>query len=427
MAKPFVNLVNKYIYESVIFFLLCFEAAKILIVPSKIAANYFTIQYLYSYSEFGFVNRSLIGSLMSIVNGEGNFVSQNFLWFFILFFLILICLLTAFLLGKFIKTIPENLKFFAVALTVLFLAGPVSPAYLFDAAIAPDVDIYGDISSIYPLLLALIGVILLKLPPKVAFLSFLIPILCVLMISVHQVAIISYIPILVLLTFYEVYINKTRKPVILILTILFSLIAVIYFGAVARLLFQHMFPLSIEGFIEKLPQTNFINGNVTSAYEMNNDSFKSIVYHVQGYWKEALFPELFLKLFCTFVLTLPMTAYMVSFWKKLITSEGDKYKKWFFLFCASTVWAVLMFVFLGDWGRWIAFALISNFFFMFYFLYSKESSALEAAKLLQTSMKNRPLIFVAVIIYLMLLGRINIWMGFPVEFNLKAILLDLIR
>jgi hypothetical protein len=332
------------------------------------------------------------------------------------------------LLGKFIKTIPENLKFFAVALTALFLAGPVSPAYLFYGAIAPEMYIYGDVSSIYPLLLALIGVILLKLPQKTAFLSFLIPILCVLMISIHQIAAINYIPILVLLTFYEAYIKKTRKPVLLILTVLFSLIAVIYFGAVARLLFQHMFPLSIEGFIEKLPQTNFINANVTSTYERIFDFHdESVVYHVKIYWETAPFPELFLKLFCVFVLTLPMTAYMVSFWKKLITNEGDKYKKWFFLFCASTVWAVLMFVFRSDWGRWIAFALISNFFFMFYFLYSKENSALEAAKHLQTSIKNRPFIFAATIIYLMLLGRMNPWLGFPVEFNLKAILLDLIR
>jgi hypothetical protein len=411
-----------YLYEFVIFFVLMFELFREIILPQNIAVNYFTYPYLFSYKLMGFAERSFIGSVVNLLTG-GDFVSQKFLWCFIFFFLVLICLLTAFLLGKFIKNSQDNIKPFAIALTALFLASPVSPAYLFYHGIHPNTMIYGDVSSIYPLLFLLLAIIILK-SPKLNKLNFLIPVLCFLMAITHPSTFGTYFPVMIMLLFYETYIAKNKKPALFIFTCIMYLLLLVWF----HIIIKYIYVTNMSGLFESLPKTNWINDGNEEIYKFNSMIVNSsVVKLMEIAFNSSAF--LFIIVLTTLgsLLISPVIAFIISFWKITIKNEEKKIKKIFFILCALFgLFGFFSFaILLGDPGRMAAYYFIAEFVFIFYFIDAKEKSILFASEKILNFIKNNLFICIMTIIYLMLLGRTNPFFGFDIEFNLKALLIDL--
>ena len=376
---------NNYKYELIILLLLIFEL--VMYIPkSNGMFDWCTTPYLFSY-KYGLKSKFLIGSIIDIIHP---YLSYRVVYYLILLSLLFIILLVSIYFGKIIRISEQNQKKGMIILAAVYLASPASISYLFYWGN------YGRLDT-YLLALVLITVYIITKKPK---LLFIVPIICIIGIAIHQVFIFTYfIPILCFLL-YDTYENSFSKKnvAILILSIIFTLISFIYF----QFFTPELQYASSSEFVDILSQKT---SAPISKDMIELEYFTSIKDQIT----DVVMPNLFrriLKGILILVLLMPVIIILAIIWKKAIKYTTDKKLKMVLYAMIISPLAILPALMLTvDWGRWFAAALIVQFCYIFYLYYRKCKPMLHSLLLFNELLEKWHYIPCFLLIYLSYLGK----------------------
>jgi len=364
-------------YEFIIFFFLLFNY--ISMTSENSTDSILKTHYLLTY-EFGFGSRMLIGSFVSLFT---NYITNHVIFIVGTISFVVLITMISILLGGAIRKSPPSLKSTIIVFTVLFLASPLSVTYLLGGN-------FGRLDT-YWIIITLLALVFFKRP----VLQWMVPLLCITAILVHQGFIFTYMPALAILLFYEVYKQKYSKKSISIFSL--SCLSMIFL-----FVYFQFIPSNIP----------FDNAVDFAAYLSKNAGFKpSVLMLYLEYY--AKFPEWF------FDFTLPQTLHyaipygltLTAFsapliivfgyiWRKSFKCAENKFLKFIFFLCAAAPLAFIpAAVFGNDWDRWWAAVLNNQFIFIFYFIYSKESTVIDYVKKVGDFFEEHYMLFLMIIIF----------------------------
>ena len=381
-------------YMLSIFTVLTFGAMLNFPGPSGMS-NYITTPYLVSY-EFGFGPRMFIGSVVDIFT---DYVSNYFIWSFIIICTLLLLLLVSYYLEKVIENTENLLKYAVVFLVIVYLLSPASILYL---------SIYNDFGrfDLYLLLLTLIALLFAK--HKCTALC--IPVVCFICMAIHQIYLCTFAPLIVLILLYEVYQNKFSKYwlCILIVTVLTLCSSFIYFQFFAELNVSSVNELIM--YIAPSTNLGIDSGSLDAAYFRTTEThFLSSFPTFETVIRKGLRTLLFLS---------PLFVLFLAIWIKTIRQTPNKREKIFYLICMlSPLAAFPAFIIAIDWGRWLAGLIIVQFAIIFYLMYHKDRYLLQSLRDMSSWAKDNLWALIPVMLYLPMLGYFREVTPLPILYN----------
>lgn len=306
--------------------------------------GYVTVWYALDYS-YGFGSRLMIGSILHIFTGE--YLQTEQAYHFIIGALIILCLLLAAFAGMvYRKAENGTVKNAVVFLTVLYLASPASPAYLWTDENMGRLDTYLVINTL------ILAIIYLKVKNvSVKYLLFLA--VGIFTISVHQVYFLLFFPSLLVMMIQDMWKAEFKKRQILYsVGTAFALgIVFLYMQFASKIYYD-----DLEGLCEALrSSTNLYIGEAPLEAEYFwtlKDHF--IKNQLPGLHERIRFGII------TIVMLAPIWGIYLSVWIRAIKSnKAQKYK--YFLMLLTNVAYVPVFALMTDWGRWFAAFFIVQF------------------------------------------------------------------
>ena len=299
--------------------------------------SYVTVWYALDYS-YGFGSRLMIGSILHTFTG--GYLHTEQAYHFIIGALIVLCLLLAAFAGMvYRKTESGTVKNAVVFLTVLYLASPASPAYLWTDENMGRLDTYLVINTL------ILAIIYLKVKNvTVKYLLFLA--IGIFTISVHQVYIILFFPSLLIMMIQDVWKAEFKKRQILysVGTAFLLGIFFLYMQFASKIYYD-----DLEGLCEALrSSTNLPIGEAPLEAEY--------FWTLKDHFIKNQLPELHERIrfgIITVIMLAPIWGIYLSVWIRAIKSnKAQKYK--YILMLLTNLAYVPIFALMTDWGRWFA-------------------------------------------------------------------------
>lgn len=310
------------------------------------AANWF-VGY-----EFGFISRGLIGAVMNICF---NYIEQYALFIVIFAVLSIMYFLAVHLICKVIHKTDEPVKFVVVFLAFLYTVSPAGLAYLFQAINFGRFDMF----------LIIITFILIILIYK--FDNFyLVPLLCIIAICIHQVFIFLYFPAVFMLMIYK-YISSQKKSRAQLITIVLTAIITCAVFLMVQL----------NGKIDNasLHQVELVMGKKTNVYifsmPIELEYFTPIWIHQKNMPHYPLHYRL-IGLAGVGVFLSPLMYLLGRIWKNAIRNAKENKTIYLFMSVGCVLATIPVYILAIDWGRWFAGTIMMQFVLIFALTHIKD-------------------------------------------------------
>lgn len=355
-------------------------------MPSELH-DFCVAPYVLSYN-LGFISRGFVGSVLSLIFP---YITRNEIWAVIgLNQIIMVFTIVVFLYLIRKSTSPKE-KDGIIYLILLFLVNPASVSFLFYWGNYGRFDLFMIIGAV------LCCILIIK-----ETCVWLIPIICMLIMMIHQGFIFDYFPCVLLVLFYYYLLNKKNSR-----RVLFGV--TLFLGSLCFLYFQFwgkIQTMSIEDTLNALSnRTNLgidmLRSMVTLEY------YTDVLDFIPMYILPAIKMNI-LKILMVIILLLPLEFIFYFLWKKFILESK---KRWYCIFPLFIILATVpKFMITCDYGRDIASIFISQFLVIFTF-YSMESSAMKSSAMksaisaLQCELKRHPFFAVSILLELAVLGK----------------------
>lgn len=373
-------------YELFLFLVLAYELCRF--APDVGGMNaWVTTPYTLSY-RFGFGSRFLIGSVIDLFTDR---LSATLLWCVIFAVCLVLIGLTSLVLGRVIRKSEDALRPFAITAAALFLASPASVSYLYSGAM------FGRLET-YHLLLVTVALCVLRRKT----LKWIIPVLCVLCVAIHQFFVFTFAPLLFVTLLYEMAHAKFSKESVL----LFALSAL---ALTASFLAFQFFSgnLTVSSADEMMAEIAGYS-NVPVLRTMLQLEYFSPLAQATTATSIPAHPRLLLYSAGTLLLLSPLIVLLYSFWFQCRKAAADKGKKAIYtLMLFFPLLFIPAFYLTVDWGRYLAPIFISNFALIFYLVYHREPDALQTAQAAVTRYQRGWPKLLMLAVYLTALGKIN--------------------
>ena len=380
------SLFQKIQYEAFLFIVLSYELCRF--APDISQMNpWVTTPYTLSY-RFGFGSRFLVGSVIDLF---ADTLSVTLLWCILFAVCMVLIALVSVVGGRVIRKSESSIKPFVITAIALLLASPASVSYLFSAGM------FGRLETFH-LLFIIVALCIVRRK----FLKWLIPVLIILCVAIHQFFVFTFAPLLFVVLLYEMaHARFSRESVVLFLLCALAL-------AGSFLVFQ------------------FLTGNlnVGSADEMMTEisAYSNAPVLRTMLWLEYFaplseattataipaHPRLLVYSAGTLLVLSPLIVLLYSFWLQCRKATTDRVKKAIYtLMLFFPLLFIPAFYLTVDWGRYLAPIFLSHFALILYLLYHQEPDAVQVAQsAVQRYRQTWPrLILLAV--YLAALGKIN--------------------
>lgn len=345
-------------YEIAVFLFLFFEF--IFMVSEKYLDRFVLTHYAFTY-QFGLIPRALIGSLISLFSNK--VTSQAVYIMSIIAFMTLISQISI-ALGRLIRKSDSDIKPALKIFAVLFLASPLSVTYMLGGYFAR--------LDMYWLIITLVSLFCLKN----RILRWAIPLLCAAAVMIHQGYLFTYMPALLIPVFYEIYKSRYSKKSIIIFGLsCVSMLCILIFFTFA----QKNLPYdNAADFVKQIAKNVDFIPDQQMVYLEYYCPFPQwqihVVYPLLAYL--ALPVGLTLLTF-----SIPLIIIFGSIWKQCLRETDNKFLKFIFLLCALAPSLFVLVAALGtDWDRWWAAVINNQFIIIFYFIFSKEKSVIDAIR-----------------------------------------------
>lgn len=353
------SLFQKIKYELFIFVVLGYELCRFAPGISEMS-SWTTTPYTLSY-RFGFGSRFLIGSIIDLFT---DYLSVTVLWAIIFMVYVVLIALVSLVGGRLIRRSDQPLKPFMIAGIVLFLASPASVSYLFAKGM------FGRFET-YHLLFVIVAICTVRHN----VLKWLIPVLCVLMVAVHQLFVFTYAPLLFVILLYEmIHFKFSRESVALFVVSALALSGAFF-------VFQFFAGNLNVSSPEEMMAEIATYSNVPTLRTMLWLEYFAPFSEATTATSIPSLPRLLVYSAGTLLLMSPLIVCLYSFWNRCRKAATGKYKKVLFTFMLYFPLVFTpAFILTVDWGRYIAPIFISNFALIFYLVYHREPAAVQVAE-----------------------------------------------
>lgn len=331
--------------------------------------------------DLGFISRGLIGSFWGIFFP---FISSKIIWTIICLNEILLCVLAVCFLELVRKQSDDETKNGILFLIFLFLVNPSSISFLFYWGNYGRLDLFMIIGVIT------CGILMVKQKGV-----WVIPVICVSEMMIHQGFTFSYFPCVLLLLLYNVMVNKKGKTVFVV-TCVCGCIAFLYFQFGGKIE-----GLSMEQTLSILTsRTDWSKENMTDMVML--EYYTNILDFIQPYVITPLKKNI-IKLIVTFVFLYPLEYILFFCWKAFVKETG---KRWFWMFPVFIIVATFpKFILTCDYGRDLASIFLSQFFLIFTFFAMGSNAMRVAVKELQNMIMQKNFLAVVALVELAALGK----------------------
>lgn len=344
--------------------------------------SFCVIPYFLTY-ELGFISRGLMGSILGFFFP---YLSIKTLWYIIGILLVGLIILTCYYCKRITEVTAEEHKNSMFFLIFVFCVNPASIAFLFYWGN------YGRM-DMYMISILLCSSLLIVKNNKL----FLVPILCVIGLLIHQGFMFSYFPAILLLLFYASVIRKDIKTkVALGLTLSIACVLFLYLQFLGKIN-----NFSYEQVLEFVAQrTDYIG--LSNETMIKLEYFTPIFSFIPMYVIPALKKNI-IKIIITLILIAPLIYIFFVIWKSFIC---DKKKKiWIFYPCFIIFATVPKFVLTVDYGRDLA-SIIISFFVLIFSLYMMEDLGVKKSfTKIGQRINEQPLVYITMLLWFSCLGK----------------------
>ncbi len=387
----FVRLISGIDFEKVKYELIIFGVlfVQLIIFISPEVSTWVTAWYVLNYKD-GVGSRLLVGSLVNLFCP--NYVTAEFVYYFVFSSYVILCFLIAVLFGKFIRK-SESQKS-VLYYTAFYLACPGSIVYLW----------YKNAGRLegYSLILCLICVVLFEKIKNSYIRYAVVTITLCLTLLIHQGSLFFYCPILMTLVIYDlVKAFDMRKAVLTGGCTIVGLALFFYLQLYSGLRYS----TCDEAFANISARTDMVldyNAVRVEYYAGLGGNFE----YSQQYLLEHY--DVCPKLFVAFIMSLPMIILIAGIWRNCLKNSETKLTKdpqfWVLL---TNVSFLPLYVLMCDWGRWTG-ALIGILFFQIaYLLYKGEVGMKKTFENLTVFVNNNQFLCMIMLVYLSSLEKIT--------------------
>ncbi|MPM71011.1 hypothetical protein SDC9_117974 [bioreactor metagenome] len=245
--------------------------------------------------------------------------------------------------------------------------------------------------AVFDLYLFLLTMIMIAIV-RIKYVRFLIPILCIVCVAIHEVYVTTYMVIIGCVLLYELVKSKFSFRNIL-------LTAVSYLSIIGSFVLLQFFtkPLpysSSEQLIKALAPTTDINMNkgvFDFGYFYNNSLKENF---------DLLFNTHIGAAFLTLLLISPIYLLFFYIWKNMISFSKTKLEKFvYFVFAVSPIVILPSFFIAIDYDRWFAAINVTQFVLIFYLYITKDKHMHKTIQKLQLFYQKHSWIFISLILY----------------------------
>lgn len=339
-----------------------------------------TTPYALTY-ELGINSRFLVGTVISFFTD--NLTAEMLYRIIIAAELILICFIT-FLLGKVLDKTEAKDRQTVIYLICVFLSCPANVCLIFSQNNFGVFDVY---------LLIITAVTLLLLRKKC--LRWLIPVLCLACVLVHQIYVCAYMAIICVPLLYETVKSKFKKSTVLLTLTTYFLITVSF---VYLQFFKEPLNFADENELISFLQTRT---DIPLTTEMVKWEYFSSVgtifreYFLGDGWQQNVMSGI-----VTLIILLPIYIFFVMFFKEAYRNT-EKGSERFVLFVSPLTMLLIIpaFVIAKDYDRWFASVVLCQFSLIFYFYVSRQQGVVIALEKLREKITNHKIISILIIMY----------------------------
>lgn len=340
--------------------------------------------YAMDYS-LGFDSRLFIGSILHLFYPD--FLPAEAVYTFVLLSIILLLLVLSYILGYALRQTdnsPEGTGL--IALIIFYLLCPASPSYLWNSENLGRFDLY-------LFLLILIAAILYLKAASVTIRLIGFTLTGLIALSIHQVFIFIFFPLLFTLGLATGTEEKAKKKH-LTMTIIGWIImgsGFLYFQ-----LFSHINTASLEELTALLSsRTNLEINEVALNYEY----FATITQSIQELVLNQLGERIRYGL-VTLLLLAPLAVIYCYLWFQIIRTAEKKNRLKYLLFLSSHLCFIPAFILTIDWGRWFGAFLTVQALQIIILAAKKDAVVLSALSRLSTVLRKHPYLFIIIGIWL---------------------------
>lgn len=338
--------------------------------------------YALSY-KYGFISRGLVGSIIRIFIPN---LTLKHIYLIIALNTLLLCALTVFFVNRILLYAgKERGLLFAV---FLFIVNPGSIAFLFYWGNYGRFDLF--------MIMILIITALLMVKGKGLFL---IPIMSVLGILIHQAYVFMYFPAIIVLLLYFGYVKKNRYAKwIFWITGIVTCAGFLYMQFVSGVEgYDYASMMADINATTDLPG-EFIDDDMMVRLEYFTSVFATIRHFVILPLKKNLF-----KIFCVFVMIFPMLRIFGAIWKDFMSEQ--KSKLLWVIPWSGMIGMIPKFLMTNDYGRDFSALILSQFIMMFALRMAGDGGMKKAFENLTAKIDKNPGVYAFMLVYMGSLGK----------------------
>lgn len=340
--------------------------------------------YTLSY-KYGFISRGLVGEIIRLFIPN---LDIKHIYLIVAFNTVILCAVTVFFLNRIKKytAAENNMAFLFIA--ALFLVNPGSIAFLF---------YWGNFGrfDLYMVLILLIGALLIIKNRAM----WIIPLLSVAGILIHQAYVFMYFPALIALLLYGAYVKKRKYAKwIFWITGITTCMAFLYMQ-----FFSGVDGYTYEAMMEDINATTALPARfIYDDMMVRLEYFTSVFATIQAFVIDPL-PKNLYKIAWVFILCLPMLLMFRNIWKDFMSCQ--KSRLLWIIPWSGMIGMIPKFLMTNDYGRDFS-ALIISQFVMFFTLLALEDGGMKKAFLsVEKRIKENPLKYAFFLIYMSVLGK----------------------
>lgn len=342
------KILEKYKIEGMVFLVFMMELLKTIPVMEELdswCTTYYTIGY-----EFGFSSRLLIGTLTGLAFPQ---LYASTLYALLIVIAILLSGVAAFVIGKYIRLVAQDVRPIAMYLCALWMASPASVSYLFQQ------NTFGRMDTFLVLYTLLIFLICVSCKRKEKWI--LVTVLVVLAVLTHQVYVFILFPLPAAIFVYEFFTGDTK--------------AYLKYGV---LLFGTCFGLAL--YLQLFSQVNCATAQEMYDYALTHTSPQNVNLTVLqfeyfgqfsdhwNYFGQYMIAGCIKCGLASCLLLLPLWTLIIGVFAVYVRRTEKKQRWGGFLMLACHVAYIPIFIITVDWGRWFAGLLLFDLLLIMYLL-----------------------------------------------------------
>lgn len=342
--------------------------------------DFCVIPYALSYRELGLISRGVIGSLLDLFF---RYITINEIWTVIFIQQLLLIILTIYFLSIVKKHSANSEQTGFLFLEVVFTVNPASIAFLFYWGNYGRFDLFMIAASM------VISLLIIKGKGK-----FIIPVLCIIVMAIHQGFAFMYFPCVLMLLFYHAL--KTKKRMLLSFTAVSGSCAFIYFQWFAKIT-----SYTFEDVVQIVQNsTNFPVVEQSSMIKL--EYFTNVLEFIPVYIIPVIKVNA-LKLILVFILMLPLEIVLYRIWKVFVKESGNKI--YWLIPIMPLICIIPKFVITCDYGRDLAALFLSEFIMIFTISAMNDNAMRGAIGELSVNARRKPILYLYIMIELAALGK----------------------